>query len=499
MPGPIEVAIPMGKWLKGVVRRLAGPESRAELARSHRENGDLDSAEDLLRRGLAACPGDLALMTEFAQVASAREDWVAAAIRWNELLENHGERAPAGAFIRFSQACRAQGALTRAEGIVNRGLETYASHPHLLRESARVAMALEDWPTALSRWENVSNTKIGHGSEVQAALVRAHRNLGNIDEAEAILQAALKKFHRNVPLLAESAVLENYRTLAREVKKASRHPVRPRAEIVVCVHNALDETRTCLEALNAKTHIEHFVTVVDDASEPQVHSYLQHFAAQTPHSRLLVNTTNQGYTRSANRGLEAARADWVVLLNSDTIVTDSWLEGLLDCALSDPAIRAAGPLSNAATFQSIPGKATQLGNERCYTERESLNQMASEIRKLSWAACPRVPMLNGFCLMLHKPTLDVIGYLDETNFPLGYGEENDLCLRLLTSGYKLAIADFVYVYHSQSASFGLSKKRQLTANAVEALKRLWPEYSYAYISKVIGEIPALRHLRAALG
>ena len=108
-------------------------------------------------------------------------------------------------------------------------------------------------------------------------------------------------------------------------------------------------------------------------------------------------------------------------------------------------------------------------------------------------------MLNGFCLMLHKPTLDVIGYLDETNFPLGYGEENDLCLRLLISGYKLAIADFVYVYHSQSASFGLSKKRQLTANAVETLKRLWPEYSYAYISKVIGEIPALRHLRAALG
>ena len=129
MPGPIEVAIPMGKWLKGVVRRLAGPKSRAELARSHRENGDLESAENLLRRGLAACPGDLALMTEFAQVASAREDWVAAAIRWNELLENHGERAPAGAFIRFSQACRAQGELTRAEGIVNRGLENSCEPP----------------------------------------------------------------------------------------------------------------------------------------------------------------------------------------------------------------------------------------------------------------------------------------------------------------------------------------------------------------------------------
>ena len=226
--------------------------------------------------------------------------------------------------------------------------------------------------------ESVLTTKIGDGSDVKAALVRAHRNLGNIDEAEVILQAALKKFHRNVPLLAEFAVLENYRSLPGGLKKTSHHSVRPRAEIVVCVHNALEETRMCLEALNSQTQIKHFVTVVDDASEPQVNSYLQHFAAQTPHRRLLVNTTNQGYTRSANRGLEAARADWVVLLNSDTMVTDGWLEGLLDCALSDPAIRAAGPLSNAATFQSISRKDAHLGNERC-ANQELLNQMAIEI------------------------------------------------------------------------------------------------------------------------
>ena len=142
----------MGEWLKGVVRRLVGPESRAELARSYRENGDLKAAENLVRRSLTLCPGDLALMNEFAHVASAREDWLTAAIRWNQLLESHGAQTPAGAFIRFSQACRAQGDLTRAEQIVNRGLETYATHPHLLRELARVAMALEDWPTALCRW-----------------------------------------------------------------------------------------------------------------------------------------------------------------------------------------------------------------------------------------------------------------------------------------------------------------------------------------------------------
>ena len=108
-------------------------------------------------------------------------------------------------------------------------------------------------------------------------------------------------------------------------------------------------------------------------------------------------------------------------------------------------------------------------------------------------------MLNGFCLMLHKPSLAGAGYLDEDNFPIGYGEENDLCLRLLIAGHKLAIADDVYVYHSRSASFGSAKRASLIEDAVRTLKRLWRGYSFSYVSDVVQEIPALRKLRQAEG
>ena len=45
----------------------------------------------------------------------------------------------------------------------------------------------------------------------------------------------------------------------------------------------------------------------------------------------------------------------IVLLNSDTIVTEHWLTKLYDALFNgDPKIQIVGPLSNAASFQSLP-------------------------------------------------------------------------------------------------------------------------------------------------
>ena len=107
-------------------------------------------------------------------------------------------------------------------------------------------------------------------------------------------------------------------------------------------------------------------------------------------------------------------------------------------------------------------------------------------------------MLNGFCILLHRPTVEALGFLDESNFPLGYGEETDLCLRLTHQGYKLAIADQVYVYHSKSASFGSGKSKQLRQRSRETLKTLWPGYSYRYIADIAEEIPSIQAHREAL-
>jgi len=362
---------------------------------------------------------------------------------------------------------------------------------------ARLAVARKDWSEAARRWQQVLVTELGRvSSEAYAGLIRALRNCGSVAEAEIALREARERFPRDFRILAEQAILENFAQLPRARRAAFSEPIRTQVEIIVCVYNAFDETRACLEALAARTPDGQLLTLVDDASHPEVRDFLKGFVAQAPGRRLLINEVNQGYTRSANRGLKAARADWALLLNSDTLVTEGWLRGLLECAASESSIRAVGPLSNAATFQSLPW-ADGIFEKGRMPDAETLESVAARVREVSSAAFPKVPLLNGFCIMLHKPTLDKVGYLDQTKFPRGYGEENDLCLRFLVCDHKLAIADNVFVYHARSASFGSDVRKELTANAVETLKRLWPGYSYNYISEVVQEIPALQQIRDA--
>ena len=52
--------------------------------------------------------------------------------------------------------------------------------------------------------------------------------------------------------------------------------------------------------------------------------------------------------------MRASTGEYVVLLNSDTIVTEGWLDRIVACGEEDDRIGVLGPLSNAASHQSVP-------------------------------------------------------------------------------------------------------------------------------------------------
>ena len=78
---------------------------------------------------------------------------------------------------------------------------------------------------------------------------------------------------------------------------------------------------------------------------------------------------------------------------------------------------------------------------------------------------PRVPFLNGFCMLLKRDVISTIGYFDEEAFPSGYGEEIDYCLRAVKAGLELPVADHTYVFHAESASYGHPRRKALSAAA----------------------------------
>src|SRR5690606_15664742 len=191
-------------------------------------------------------------------------------------------------------------------------------------------------------------------------------------------------------------------------------------------------------------------------------------------------------------------APYVVTLNSDTIVTTNWVDGLIECMSSAPSIGIVGPLSNAASWQNVPELTDETGafavNELPADMTPDL--MAEVVRRSGPPIFPKTTFVNGFCFMIRREVIDAIGYMDEDNFPVGYGEENDFCVRTLDAGFSLAIADNVYVYHAKSKSFGHDRRKELSKAGGEALRRKHGAEKFEGLVKTMKQTASMDAVRA---
>ncbi len=231
-----------------------------------------------------------------------------------------------------------------------------------------------------------------------------------------------------------------------------------RIDIVVCVYNALEDVKVCLHSIaqNRDSECQRLI-IVDDGSDEPTANYLRDYTSAAPWVCLLRNDAPRGYTRAANQGLGATTGELVILLNSDTIVTNGWAEKMADAVFSTPGAGLVGPLSNAASHQSIPSPdgtngQTAINNLPPGMTPENLNRFC-EIWTVA-GIIPRVPLVHGFCLGITRAVIERIGMFSEEHFPNGYGEENDYCFRATDAGFSLVVATHTFVYHAKSKSYG---------------------------------------------
>lgn len=223
--------------------------------------------------------------------------------------------------------------------------------------------------------------------------------------------------------------------------------------VVVCIHNALEYVRVCLKSLWEERTFPYEMILVDDGSQEETGKWVEAFAQNTD-SILIRHEQAKGYTISANEGMKQAKGDYIVLLNSDTQVTAGWIEKMLDAFWKHPDTGILSPLSNAATYQSVPVVSDKNGwFINTIPENMNIRMMNLAVEEASSKEYPQVKCVNGFCFMIHRKVIQKIGYLDEATFPRGYGEEVDYCLRVLKAGYEIRVLDDTYIYHAKSKSF----------------------------------------------
>jgi glycosyltransferase involved in cell wall biosynthesis/GT2 family glycosyltransferase len=244
--------------------------------------------------------------------------------------------------------------------------------------------------------------------------------------------------------------------------------------IVVPVYNAPSEVRNCLRSILKHTDLRrNRLLIIDDgSSDPEVARVLAEFKGASG-VVILENKKNVGYTKTINRGINEAAGDDIVLLNSDTLVTPRWLEGLRSAAYAQENVATVTAMSDNAGAFSFPKF-----NEYC-PKPDSLTHEEYALRILqSTQECspPEVPTGSGFCMFIRRCFVEKFGLFDEEAFPRGYGEENDFCMRASKVGWRNLISPWSFVFHIRSASFK-EEKVALVKAGVAVVTARYPDYA----------------------
>jgi len=215
-----------------------------------------------------------------------------------------------------------------------------------------------------------------------------------------------------------------------------------RATVVILAWNAWEHTRPCLESLQPTLRPGDQVVVVDNGSTDATREELAEF----PWVDVVRNDKNRGFARGCNQGAARARGDAIVFLNNDTIVPAGWLDELL-APLADPEVGAVGPRSNGVSGPQLVEDVPYRGEDVT-----AIGEFAEARRRAHGGDTSELPRLVGFCVAVRAETFRAVEGFDES-YPIGGFEDDDLCMKLRTAGFRLLVAHGSYVHHSEHATF----------------------------------------------
>ncbi len=215
--------------------------------------------------------------------------------------------------------------------------------------------------------------------------------------------------------------------------------------IVILSYNNRMLTQQCIESIrDTSLESSREIIVVDNASNDDSVEYLR----EQKDIVMIENTENMGFPKGCNQGIEAAEKDSdILLLNNDVVVMPNALFWLRMGLYSNENIGAAGSVANKAYMQWSGEREGTMDYFREHARKTNV-PMEKPIEYRTW--------LVGFCLIVKRKALDKIGVLDE-GFSPGYGEDEDLCFRLLLSDFYNVLVLNSYVVHMEHESFNKRK------------------------------------------
>lgn len=243
----------------------------------------------------------------------------------------------------------------------------------------------------------------------------------------------------------------------------------PRIEVIILAHNGARLIEDCLSSIMSLDYPNYGITVVDNHSLDETAFIVKD---KFPIVKLITSQENEGFSKAYNKVIAASYAEYVLLLNQDTVVPQSdLLQKLLEGFATNSSVAACSPKilfrGDPQIINSVGGAAYWwTGSFDIGFGEHDLGQFESDDFE-PFAFCGAAALLK------RKEFLDVGGF-DEGMF--SYVEDFDLSWRMRLRGLKVKYVWDAEVLHEGSASWGRGSETQIYLTVRNFLRALLKNY-----------------------
>ncbi len=227
-------------------------------------------------------------------------------------------------------------------------------------------------------------------------------------------------------------------------KKIKEYPL---VSIITVNYDHPEVTCDLIESLNKISYPNIEIIVVDNNSPNDDPTIIKR---NFPNIVFVQNPINYGFAAGNNFGIMRAKGKYVMLLNNDTIVTEHFLEPLVDKLQVNPRIGAVSP---RIRFFHTPDTIQYAGYTPInYHTMRNFAIGFREVDKGQYNEDSETAYGHGAALMVPMEIIKKIGLMSYIFFL--YYEEADWCARIKKAGYKIYYVGNSMIYHKESISTG---------------------------------------------
>ena len=255
--------------------------------------------------------------------------------------------------------------------------------------------------------------------------------------------------------------------------------------VVVLNYNGKDYLKNCIDSLVKVDEPKLEIIIVDnastDGSEEIINQYIHRYKGKV---FFIKNERNMGIAEGYNIGIRNSRHEYIVILNSDTIVKEDSLKKIIEPFFFDRKVAAVQPkILKPLNNSLIDSVGADMDVDGCLVETYYLQ---NEKNCLKANVVREIPFPTSVASAYRKEILVKVGLFDSM-FSANY-EDVDLGWRLRRRGYKIVFYPMSIIYHARGGT--TSKYPLLTMETLYRHRLLFILKHYSILD-IVKAMPAI--------